>query len=134
MDKHYESMSKGEDKPAILSIIPKHSDKYVVQHGLLSVPLSTLFQETFAGLPLQELFLDCELAFARLSISPEQARGIELSTSRQALPKDWFWYRTGHVTASPFQSSFQTDPVKTSISIIKARVFSTVLLSPFIQT
>ena len=32
-------------KPALLSIMPEYSDAYVLDYGVLSVPLSALFAE-----------------------------------------------------------------------------------------
>ena len=119
LDKLYETISKTEDKPAILSIIPKHCDQYVINHSVVSTPLSALFQAKYVCLSYDALLRECDLAFTKLTLNQEQARNIELSTRGQALSKDWFRYRTGHVTASRLKSPVRTDPTRPSILLIR---------------
>ena len=118
--KHYETISKTEDKPAILSIIPKHCDQCIINHSVVSTPLSALLQVKYVCLSYDMLLQECDLAFTKLTLNQGRARNIELSTRGQALHKDWFRYRTGRVTASRLKSPVHTDPTKTSISLIKA--------------
>ena len=73
LDKLYETIFKTEDKPAILSIIPKHCDRYVINHSVVSTPLSALFQAKYVCLSYDALLRECDLAFTKLTLNQEQA-------------------------------------------------------------
>ena len=91
-------------KPALLSILPGYCDEYVMDHSVLSLPLSALFDSNAMELPYCDLLNKCEEVFESLTITNEQARNIEASTRDQAQSKTWFRYRAGRVTASKFKA------------------------------
>lgn len=107
-------------KPALLSILPEYCDMYVVDHSILSLPLSAHFEQSYMDLPYNDLLKKCEDVFNSLKITEEQARIIEASTRDQALSKIWFRYRAGRVTASRFKAAAHTDLSQPSQSLLKA--------------
>jgi len=96
-------------KPALLSILPGYCDEYVMDHSVLSLPLSALFDANAMQLPYCDLLNKCEEVFESLTITNEQARNIEASTRDQAQSKTWLHYRAGHVTALKFKAAVHTD-------------------------
>ena len=107
-------------KPALLSIIPEYSDTYVVDHSVMSEPLSALFGEEYMDLSYDILLQKCESVYNALKITEEQARNIEGATRDQAFSKKWFRYRAGRVTASKFKAAAHTDLSQPSQSLLKA--------------
>ena len=106
-------------KPALLSILPGYCDEYVIDHSVLSLPLSALFDPSAMDLPYCDLLKKCEEVFESLAITNEQARNIEASTRDQTHSKMWFRYRAGRVTASNFKAAAHTDLSQPSQSLIK---------------
>ena len=106
-------------KPALLSILLGYCDEYVVDHSVLSLPLSALFDPSAMDLPYCDLLKKCEEVFKSLMITNEQARNIEVSTRDQAQSKTWFRYRVGRVTSSKFKAAAHTDLSQPSQSLIK---------------
>ena len=107
-------------KPALLSILPDYCDEYVVDHSILSLPLSALFEASSLDLSYRDLLKKCEDVFESLKITKEQARNIEASTCDQAQFKNWFRYRAGRVTASKFKAAAHTDLSQPSQSLLKS--------------
>ena len=67
-------------KPALLSIIPEHSDAYVMDYNLLSTPLSNLFAEECMALSYNDLIERYESAFTSIKVTEDQAKHIESAT------------------------------------------------------
>ena len=107
-------------KPALLSILPGYCDEHVMDHSVLSLPLSALFDANAMELPYCDLLNKCEEVFESLTITNEQARNIEASTRDQAQSKTWFHYRAGRVTASKFKAAAHTDLSQPSQYLIKS--------------
>ena len=107
-------------KPALLSIIPEYSDTYVVDHSVMSEPLSALFSEEYMDLSYDILLQKCESVYNALKITEEQARNVEVATRDQACSKEWFRYRAGRVMASKFKATAHTDLSQPSQSLPKA--------------
>jgi hypothetical protein len=106
-------------KPALLSIIPEHSDAYVMDYNLLSTPLSNLFAEECMALSYNDLLERCESAFTSIKVTEDQAKHIESATHDQAQSTVWFRYRAGRVTASRFKAAVCTDLTQPSQSLLK---------------
>ena len=90
-----------------------------MEHSVLSLPLSALFDPSAMDLPYCDLLKKCEEVFESLMITNEQARNIEVSTRDQAQSKTWFRYSVGRVTASKFKAAAHTDLSQPSQSLIK---------------
>jgi len=118
IDGFIHEMSK-TGKPALLSILPGYCDEYVMDHSVLSLPLSALFDPSAMDLPYCDLLKKCEEVFESLTITNEQARNIEASTRDQAQSKTWFHYRAGRITSSKFKAAAHTDLSQPSQSLIK---------------
>ena len=114
----YEALSK-TGKPALLSLLSKYSDSYIVDYSKLSMQLASLFDEKCLELPYNELLEKCEEAFDKIQVSTSQTRNIKTATQTQAQLKIWFIYRAGQVTASRFKSAVCTDMSQPSQSLIK---------------
>ena len=99
-------------KPALLSIIPEHSDAYIMDYSMLSTPLSNLFAEECMALSYSDLLKKCESVFASLKVTEDQAKHIESATREQAQSTVWFRYRAGRVTVSRFKAAACTDPTQ----------------------
>ena len=90
-----------------------------MDHSVLSLPLSALFDPSAMDFPYCDLLKKCEEVFESLMITNEQARNIEVSTRDQVQSKTWFRYRAGRVTASKFKAAAHTDLSQPSQSLIK---------------
>ena len=69
-------------KPALLSIIPEYSDTYVVDHSVMSEPLSALFSEEYMDLSYDILLQKCESvynALKSLKSKPETLRLLHVT-------------------------------------------------------
>ena len=90
-----------------------------MDHSVLSLSLSALFDPSAMDLPYCDLLKKCEEVFESLTITNEQARNIEASTRDQAQSKTWFHYRAGRITSSKFKAAAHTDLSQPSQSLIK---------------
>ena len=94
LEKFYTALSEC-GKPAILSIIPGHSEAYIpVQLKGAPAPLSDLFKEEYLAAPYTDLLDQCDQCFDEIKITAEQARVIEENTRSQAKSKVWFQQRS----------------------------------------
>ena len=107
MSNFIEELSKS-GKPALLSVLPGYCEEYIVDHTLLSLPLSSLYESDAMDLPYQDLLKKCDSVFSNLKVTDDQARIIEMSTRDQAQSKTWFRFRAGRITASKFKAATQT--------------------------
>ena len=90
LDKLDETISKTEDKPAILSIIPKHCDQYVINHSVVSTPLSSLFQEQYVCLLFDALLPEWVLAFTTLTLTKNKYETLNYPLEDKHYPKIGF--------------------------------------------
>ena len=67
-------------KPALLFILPGYCDGYVMDHSVLSLPLSALFDPSAMDLPYCDLLKTCEEVFESLTTTNEHTNNIEAST------------------------------------------------------
>ena len=116
----YDNLSKSKTKPAILSIVSGYAHMYEIDHSVLSLPLSSLFNSTCLNMSYIDLLAKSETVFESLAISEEQCKNIEVSTRAQANCKLWFHFRAGRITASKFKAACHTDFTQPSQSLIKS--------------
>ena len=116
----FDKLSRTNEKPALLSILPKYNDHYVVDHTVMSEPLLSMFKDEYLSMQYDELVHECHEVFKTMSVSDDQVRNIELATREQSLSKEWFRFRAGRITASRFKASIRTNPLKPSQSLIKS--------------
>ena len=107
-------------KHALLSVLPGHCEEYIVDHTLLSLPLSSLYESDAMDLPYQYLLKKCDSVFSNLKVTDDQARTIEISTRDQAQSKTWFCFRAGRITAAKLKAATHTDLSKPSQSLLKS--------------
>lgn len=107
-------------KPALLSLIPAHSDSYVPKFLNPELPtvLSNLFDKNLSEADYPTLLKRAEDAVKQLQITKKQQVSVEERTRDQANSRLWFWLRTGRITASKFKSARHTDPACPSHSFI----------------
>ena len=115
----FEDLSK-EGKPAILSLVPKYSDRYVplCEQGVLPPPLTNMFKADYMQLSYPELLKECEEVFTTSVPTLKQCESIEERTRGQSACKIWFQQRAGRVTASNFKSAACTNPAQVSHSLV----------------
>ena len=116
----FDKLSRTNEKPALLSILPKYNDHYVVDHTVMSEPLLSMFKDEYLSMQYDELVHECHEVFKMMSVSGDQVRNIELAARVQSLSKEWFRFRAGRITASRFKASIRTNPLKPSQSLFKS--------------
>ncbi|XP_077354672.1 uncharacterized protein LOC144002880 isoform X2 [Festucalex cinctus] len=118
-------------KPAMLSLIPEYSDSYIPKEkrGLLTVPLTELFDKDNLELSIEELQ---ELGKGVvLDLTQDMVQNMPKETVAQTGSKLWFRQQAGRITASKLKSVCQANPMKPSPSLVKSicypdsHVFST---------
>ena len=112
----FDSLSKCKTKPAVLSVVPVFSEKYVPKSSLVTFPkpFNTLYKSDFLQLNYDELLTQCGSVF--IDITQEMADAVE---KLQSQSKFWFNQRAGRVTASKMKAVCHTNPVHPSHSLIK---------------
>ena len=115
----YNNLSQSKTKPGILSIASGYAHTYKLDHSILSLPLSSLFESTCLNMSYTDLLVKCENVFQDVTISEQQCKNIEVSTRDQAHSKLWFRFKAGRVTASKFKTACHTDLTQPSLSLIK---------------
>ena len=115
----FESLSMAGTKPAILSLIPKYSDKYIPKTSLpeYPLPLTELHKPEHLELSYHELLKLCEIV--SVVVTEVNARAVEKETKVQHKTKLWHKYRAGRVTASRMKAVCCTDVSNPSQSLIK---------------
>ena len=121
LNSFFSYLNKAPSKPAILSIVPEFSDKYVPkQYGKeLPVLLTELSDSTTYELPFNELLIKCRQLKKNIKVTKEQSKAASEETKDQANNKKWFLLRGGRITASKAKSAVHTDPDQPSQSLIK---------------
>ena len=117
LERFYSELSN-TGKPAILSIIHGHSDKYIPKN--VPATLRTLYNESNTLFSQSDLWKLCNTTFARLRVTDDEAKCIEKVIWAQSKYKIWFDQRAGRITASVFKRAANTDPKNPSKSLIKA--------------
>lgn len=107
-------------RPALLSLVPAHSDSYVPKsvNPELPVVLSSLFDNSLSDADYPTLLTKSEEAFELLQVTKKQQELVEEKTREQASSRLWFRMRTGRITASKFKNACHTDPACPSHSLI----------------
>ena len=108
-------------KPAILSVVPEHCDRYVplnARPDVLPTPLNALFDESCVGLSYDNLVAKCSTLPLKLSLT--QVVSVEKATRDQAKSRIWHQQRAGRITASRVKAAACTNIDKPSKSLIKA--------------
>lgn len=105
-------------KPAVLSVIPEYSEKYIPITISSDLPpvLTDLYNPSNLSLSYYDLLkLSSE---AKVTVTSEQCKAVELRTRDQTNSRLWFRMRAGRITASKFKSVCHTDPASPSLSMI----------------
>ena len=121
MDRLYQMLSKGTNKPAILSLITPYSNMYVpprTTHTGLPPVLQLLHNPDYMKLTYDELLSKSESI--NINISAEMASRLEAETRSQHKSKMWFRFRAGRVTASKMKAACHTDVANPSISLLNS--------------
>ena len=116
----FEDLSK-EGKPAILSLVPKYSDRYIplCEQGVLPPPLTNMFKADYLQLSYPEVLKKCEEVYTTSVPTLKQCESIEERTRGQAACKILFQQGAGRVTASNFKSAAcHTNPAQVSLSLV----------------
>ena len=116
----YEKLSKCPSKPAILSITPSYSNKYIpkVLTGDLPVLLPEITDQTKFVLTFDTLISECA-KYELPVLTENQVKTVEQMTQRQSMSKAWFQFRSGRIIASKMKSACYIDPDLPSQSLIK---------------
>ena len=119
MDAFFESLSGCNTKPAVLALIPKHSDRYISKSSLLQYPqqFESIFDPQCLRLKYHDLLKVCESL--QITVSQSMAEAVEAQTQSQHKSKLWFKYRAGRVTTSRMKSVCHTNLANPPQSLIK---------------
>ena len=119
IDNFFQELSKSKTKPAILSIVPGYSDKYVplVTQSKI-IYLGNLFKPGNMGLSEALLAEKCR-SFKMDPLSTDTIRKLQLETQSQASCNLWYDVRTGRVTASRLREVCHTSLTNPSKSLLK---------------
>ncbi|KAL9950729.1 hypothetical protein ACROYT_G043277 [Oculina patagonica] len=114
------NIKKCNSKPALLSLIPAHSNAYIPKSLNPELPeiLLNLFDSSLADADYPILLKKAEEVLSNITVSKKQQQLVEEKTRDQANSRLWFRMRTGQITASKFKSACQTDPSKPSHSLV----------------
>ena len=101
------SIKNCSSKPALLSLIPEHSDSYVPKSldPELPIVLSNLFDKHLADADFPCLLEKAEEVVESLVVDKNQQALVEGKTRDQANSRLWFRMRTGRITASKFKAA-----------------------------
>ena len=88
----YDNLSRSKTKSRILSLVQGYGHMYKVDHNILSLPLSSLFDSSCLNMSYANLLVKCQAVFQGLTISEQQCKNIEVSTRGQANSKLWFCF------------------------------------------
>lgn len=105
-------------KPAILSLIPQFSDKFVPKSLApdFPSPLSNLYNSDYLKLDYQSLLQ--KASEITIEVTESQARFVEQETRDQYQSRLWYRMRSGRITASKLKAACRTDPCLPSQSLI----------------
>lgn len=114
-----DQLSKCGTRPAILSVHPKYSGKYIpkVRTGTLPRPLQSLYDRKCLSLNYEELLSVCDTI--NIHITNDMAKAVQQATVKQSASKLWYKFRAGRVTASRMKQVCHTSLSKPSQSLIK---------------
>ena len=114
------SIKNCSSKPALLSLIPEHSDCSVPKSldPELPIVLSNLFDQHLADADFPCLLEKAEEVVESLMVDKNQKALVEEKTRDQASSRLWFRMRTGRITASKFKAACRIDPTCPSQSLI----------------
>ena len=118
MDNCFASLDSCPCKPAILSLVKKHSSGYIPKSLNPNLPmcLSDLFKSEYLQKNYGEILKHAEEV--DISITQDKIRVVESETRSQAKSPIWFRMRTGRITASRFKSAAHCNPAFHPISLI----------------
>ena len=100
LDDFYMDLSKNTGrKPAILSLIPQHSDSFIQSSEHLPHILQSLYEPDYLHLDYLQLLAKVK-DVCRQPVTEAQVSHLEQLTRGQAKNRQWFRYRAGRITAS----------------------------------
>ena len=116
----FEKLSLAGMKPAILSLIPPYSDKYVPKSSgdILPKPLKSLQQPSYLHLQYNELLNVCENVL--IQVTDEMAKALEKETRLQSKSNLWYKHRAGRVTSSRMKAVCHTNVANPAQSLVKS--------------
>ena len=105
-------------KPVVLSVLPDFCDRFIPTSLAHDLPLvmSDLYDRSNLQLCYYDLLKKAQIT--TITVTPEQAKAVELNTRQQSNSRLWFRMRAGRITASKFKAVCHTDPASPSLSLI----------------
>lgn len=105
----FSALHKSGSKSAILSLIEPYSDSFVPNVIGENFPpvLTELRKDEAILMDDRDLLSMCKVV--DISVSEDQAKGVEVATRGQASSKLWFRFRAGRITASKMKTACCTD-------------------------
>jgi len=112
----FNSLSVGDTKPRVLSVIPNHSEKYVPKLMRKNFPVSliSLKETKYVEMEYHKLLEVCQSV--SLNVTQEMANSVEEVTRDQSRSRLWYKYR---ITASRMKAVCHTRAEMPSQSLIK---------------
>ena len=120
LESFFNSLSLCSNKPAILSVVKDHSDKYIPTSLASDLPsvLTDLYKPDHLSLGYYELL---QLAIeTTINVTPTQVLLVEEATRGQLQSRIWNRMRAGRITASKFRAACHTNPTMPSESLVLA--------------
>ena len=119
MEHFFNNLSLCDTKPAILSLVPPHSDRYIPKASLSNFPkpLPSLRTSDSCKLNYPDLLNACEKV--SIEITDDMSQAVEKETRKQSKTPLWFKYRAGRVTASRMKAVCHTDVTNPAQSLVK---------------
>ena len=120
MEQFFNNLSLCDTKPAILSLVPPHSDSYIPKASLSNFPkpLPSLRTSDSCKLNYPDLLNSCEKV--SIEITDDMSQAVEKETRKQSKTPLWFKYRAGRVTASRMKAVCHTDVTNPAQSLVKS--------------
>ncbi|XP_013415512.1 uncharacterized protein LOC106177314 [Lingula anatina] len=114
----FAKLSQGTSRPAILSIVPEHSEQFKpnIMTGQYPLVLTELYNKDTNDMSYSEVLTLCD--GVNISVTKAQAEKVEHMTKAQARSKHWQRFRAGRVTASNMGDVCHTNPASPSVSLI----------------
>ena len=120
LEQFFSNLSLCDTKPAILSLVPPHSDRYVPKVSLANFPqpMTSLRSSDSCQLNYPDLLNACEKI--SIEVTDDMAQAVEKETRAQSKTPLWFKCRAGRVTASRMKAVCHTDITNPAQSLIKS--------------
>ncbi|KAH7973658.1 hypothetical protein HPB49_003575 [Dermacentor silvarum] len=119
MLKFFSSLSKSEDRPALLSLTQKFADPYIPLGLKYPKLLLCNLRRKQCPSSWDDVQAECREVLEELSIEPDVCALIEKQTKAQSASEKWHQFWTGRITASNAGAVFATSLTEPSRSLLK---------------